>query len=72
MSKKTETKGYEKFITQCVHFCLVAEMKTKKEIFNWMNNELQKDYKDKAPKWKIESVAEDVTESICLKMGIYC
>jgi hypothetical protein len=72
MSKKTETKGYEKFIKQCVSFCKTANMKTKEEVFKWMNGELQKDYEGKAPKWKIESVAEDVTESICLKMGISC
>lgn len=67
-----ENRKYGKFIEQCVEFCKKANLKTKKDIFNWLNADLQKEYKGKAPKWKIEWVAEDVTESICLKMRISC
>ena len=65
-----ENKKYEMFIEQCADFCKKANMKTQKEIYNWLNADLQETYNGRAPKWKIESVAEDFTESICLKLNI--
>lgn len=66
-----ENKKYEKFVEQCADFCKKANMRTQKEIYDWLNADLQEAYKGRAPKWKIESVAEDVTESICLKLNIH-
>lgn len=66
-----ENKKFEKFVEQCADFCKKANMKTQKEIYDWLNADLQEAYKGRAPKWKIESVAEDVTESICLKLNIH-
>lgn len=66
----TEDKKYQKFVEQCAKFCKTAGLKTQKAIYEWLNSDLQKDYKGRAPKWKIASIAEDVTESICLKLNI--
>ena len=45
-------------------------MKSQKQIYDWLLSDLMKTYKGRAPKWRIESVAEDITESICLKLNI--
>lgn len=66
----TEDKKYQKFVEQCADFCKKAGLKTQKAIYEWLVADLMESYKGKAPKWKIESVAEDVTESICLKLNI--
>ena len=66
----TENKKFQRFVEQCVKFCKSAGLTTQQSIYEWLNNDLQNDYKGRAPKWKIESVAEDITESICLKLNI--
>ena len=66
-----ENKKIQKFINQCADFCKTAVMKTQKEVYDWLVADLTDTYKGRAPKWKIESVAEDITESICLKLNIH-
>ena len=66
-----EDKKVQKFINQCVDFCKKAGMKTQKQVYEWLLADLMETYKGKAPKWRIESVAEDLTESICLKLNIH-
>ena len=66
-----EDKKVQKFIEQCAEFCKKANMKTQKQVYNWLLADLMEDYQGRAPKWKIESVAEDITESICLKLNIH-
>ena len=65
-----ENKKIQKFINQCADFCKTAALKTQKEVYDWLVADLTETYKGRAPKWKIESVAEDITESICLKLNI--
>ena len=66
-----EDKKVQKFINKCADFCKTAGLKTQKEVYDWLVADLTDTYKGRAPKWKIESVAEDVTESICLKLNIH-
>lgn len=65
-----EDKKVQKFINQCADFCKNAGLKTQKEVYDWLVADLTDTYKGSAPKWKIESVAEDITESVCLKLNI--
>ena len=65
-----EDKKVQKFINQCADFSKTAGLKTQKEVYDWLVADLTETYKGRAPKWKIESIAEDITESICLKMRI--
>ena len=65
-----EDKKVQKFINQYADFCKTAGLKTQKEVYDWLVADLTDTYKGRAPKWKIESVAEDITKSICLKLNI--
>ena len=65
-----ENKKVQKFINQCADFCKTVGLKTQKEVYNWLVADLTETYKGRAPKWRIESVADDITESICLKLNI--
>ena len=65
-----EGKKVQKFINQCADFCKTAGLKTQKEVYDWLVADLTETYKGCTPKWRIESVAEDITESICLKLNI--
>ena len=58
-----ENKKVQKFVNQCADFCKTAGMKSQKQIYDWLLADLME-------KWRIESVAEDITESICLKLNI--
>lgn len=66
-----EDKKVQKFVNQCADFCKTASMKSQKQIYDWLLADLMETYKGRAPKWRIESVAEDITESICLKLNIH-
>lgn len=65
-----EDKKVQSFIIQCSYFCKNAGMKTQKQVYEWLLADLMETYKGKAPKWKLEWIAEDLTESICLKLNI--
>jgi hypothetical protein len=67
---KREEKKVKKFINQYADFCKAAGLKTQKEVYDWLVADLTETYNGRAPKWRIESVAEDITESICLKLNI--
>jgi disulfide oxidoreductase YuzD len=66
-----ENKKFQKFINQCAEFCKSTNMKSQKQIYEWLLADLNETYNGRAPKWKIESVAEDITESICLILNIH-
>lgn len=66
----TREEGFDKFVEECVKRCKQANFTTWSQVFGWLNKTLQKQYLGKASREKIKSVAEDFTESICLKMGI--
>jgi len=65
----TEDKKWKKFIEQCANFCKKSGLKSQQSIYEWLVDDLAESF-PKASKWKIESVAEDVTESVCLKLNI--
>lgn len=65
-----EDNKVQKFINQCAYFCKTAGLETQKQVYEWLLADLMETYKGKAPKWKLEWVAEDITESICLKLNI--
>jgi len=65
-----EDKNVQKYINQCADFCKKAGMKTQKEIYEWLLADLMEVYKGKVLKWTLEWIAEDFTESICLKLNI--
>lgn len=65
-----EDKKVQKYINQCADFCKTAGLKSKKEVYDWLVTDLTETYKGRASKWRIESVAEDITESVCLKLNI--
>lgn len=50
----------------CIDKGLKTAKKVKKNVFDL----IWADYKGKAPKWRVEAVCDDLTESVCLKMGI--
>lgn len=66
-----EDKKVQSFIIQCAYFCKNAGMKTQKQVYEWLLADLMETYNGKAPKWKLEWIAEDITESICLKLNIH-
>lgn len=66
-----EDKKVQKFINECSAFCKKAGMKAQKQVYEWLLADLMETYNGKAPKWRIESIAEDLTESICLKLNIH-
>lgn len=63
-----EDKKVKKFIEQCADFCKKANLTSKKAIYDWLLSDLTETYKGRTPKWKIESVAEDLTDSIYSKI----
>lgn len=69
MHNKEDNK-VQKFINQCADFCKTAGLKTQKEVYDWLMADLTEAYKGCAPKWRIESIAENITESVCMKLNI--
>jgi len=66
-----EDKKVQKYINECANFCKKAGMKTQDQIYEWLLADLMETHKGKVPKWKLELVAEDITESISLKLSIH-
>ena len=62
--------NWEKFIQSCIEDEQIKKCKTYKEVSNVMYAELKKAYKNKAPLARIKAVADDATESICLRLNI--
>lgn len=58
------------FADQCCKDKDILKCKTRKEVFNEINNFLQTSYKGRASVEHIKNVADDVTESVCIKLGI--
>lgn len=58
------------FADQCCKDKDILKCKTRKEVFNEINNCLQAAYKGKASVEHIRNVADDVTESVCIKLKI--
>ena len=62
--------NYQKFINGFVKFFKTNGQRSKKVIFALVNEQLQEEYKNKAEQWRIDWLVEDVTNSICMKMGV--
>lgn len=58
------------FAEQCCKDADILKCKTRDEVFNEINTYLQNAYKGRASKEHIANVADDVTESVCLKLNI--
>ena len=59
--------NWEKFIQSCIEDENIKKCKTSKEINDTIFSELKKAYKNKASIARIKAVADDATESICLR-----
>lgn len=62
--------NWERFIDSCVEDDDIKKCKTYKEVNNIIRTELKKAYEGKASVAKILAIADDATESVCLRMGI--
>lgn len=60
----------EGFIEECCKDKEILACKTSKKVFKVINTCLQKAYKGEASKERIAFIAEDVAESVCLKLNI--
>ena len=58
------------FADQCCKDKDILACTTREQVFNQINDCLQTAYKGRASKAKIEAVADDVTESVCIKLNI--
>ncbi len=58
------------FADKCCKDADILKCKTYKEVFNEINTYLQSVYKGMATKEHIANIADDVTESVCLKLNI--
>ena len=68
MTKTSDTLGG--FIEDCCKDKEILACKTSKEVFNVINTCLQKTYKGKKSKESIAFIAEDIAESVCLKLNV--
>lgn len=68
MIKKSDTLGG--FIEDCCKDEEILACKTSKEVFKVINTCLQKAYKGEASKERIAFIAEDIAESVCLKLNV--
>jgi len=68
MTKTSDTLGG--FIEDCCKDKEILACKTSKEVFKVINTCLQKAYKGEASKGRIAFIAEDIAESVCLKLNI--
>ena len=68
MIKTSDTLGG--FIEECCKDKEILVCKTSKEVFKVINTCLQKAYKGEASKERITFIAEDIAESVCLKLNI--
>lgn len=58
------------FIKDLAADCVEKGIKTAKKVYKNIFDIVWADYKGKAPKKRIEAVCDDLTESVCLEMGI--
>ena len=70
MAKKQVQDPIGEFAAKCCKEDDIIACKTSKEVFKIINDFLQKKYEGKAAESYIRSIADDVTESICLKLNI--
>lgn len=68
----TSNSDWEKLTNDFINEYGFTSKDTQSKILKKVNGFLQEKYKGKAPKAHIKNIAEDVTESICLKLNIPC
>ena len=62
--------GLDKLIIDLAEDCREKGLTTAKKIKKNVFDIIWADYKGKAPKWRVEMVCEDLSESVCLRLGI--
>ena len=62
--------AYNKMISDMIVQFGITYKNTNKEVFSSVNKFLQRKYKGKAFINNIRAVADDITESICIELGI--
>lgn len=65
-----ENAKWDKMVSDFINYYQFTNANSHKEVFTKVNDYLQNEYKGKASKEYIQSVAADVVESICLKLKI--
>ena len=60
----------DKLIADLAEDCREKGLTTAKKIKKNIFALIWPDYKGRAPKWRVDAVCDDLTESVCLKMGI--
>lgn len=60
----------EEYINQVVQYCSENGINTYEEIRSFIFNDIWKSYKNKAPRGKLEAIADDIAESVALRMGV--
>lgn len=64
--------NFDKVVCDFIKSYNFTSQNNNKEVFTKINKFLQKEYKGRAPKEHIKHIAEDITESICIKLNIPC
>ncbi|MBP5722159.1 MAG: hypothetical protein J6X18_01045 [Bacteroidales bacterium] len=59
-----------KIILDLAQDCKDKGLNTAKQVKKNVFDNLWANYKGKAPKWRVEAICDDLTESVCLEMGI--
>ena len=65
-----ENANWDKMICEFIDAFKFTNANSHEEVFTKVNNYLQEAYKGKASKGRIQALATDVVESICLKLKI--
>lgn len=60
----------DQFVELCCQDKEILSFNTCKQVFNYINTALQDHYKGRANQQYIEGIADDVTESVCLRLNI--
>jgi hypothetical protein len=68
MTRTSNTIGG--FIEECCKDKEILACKTSKEVFKVINTCLQKAYRGEASRGRIAFIAEDIAESVCLKLNV--
>ena len=61
---------WDKLIADFAQECVSQGANTAKKVKKYIRDYINAQYKGKAPAWRLKMVTDDLTESVCLKMGI--
>ena len=69
-AKGQDMNDWDKLVQDLADDCREKGLTTAKKVKTNVFNLIWVDYKGKAPKWRVQAVCDDLTESVCLNMGI--